>query len=33
MTAQVDVTTGDRSILAYLLKPIARTFGSAFRDR
>jgi adhesin transport system membrane fusion protein len=33
MTATVDIKTGDRSILSYILKPITKTMGSAFGER
>lgn len=33
MTATVDILTGKRSLLAYLLKPILRAKASAFRER
>ena len=33
MTATVDIQTGKRSILAYLLKPITKTFTEAFGER
>ena len=33
MTATVDIRIGERSVLAYLIKPIARAFGGAMRER
>lgn len=33
MTAAVDIRTGKRSILSYLLKPITKTFSEAFGER
>ena len=33
MTAQVDIRTGDRTVLHYLLKPIRRTFSDSFLER
>lgn len=33
MTATVDIKSGDRSVLSYLLKPITKTLGSAFGER
>lgn len=33
MTAEVDVKTGRRSIMSYLLKPVTRGWNSAFRER
>lgn len=33
MTAIVDVKTGQRSVMAYLLKPIAKAFSGAARER
>lgn len=33
MTAQVDIKTGQRSILTYLLKPISKTFDQAFGEK
>ena len=32
MTAQVDVRTGERSLMNYLLKPIRKTLSSAFGE-
>lgn len=33
MTAQVDIRTGQRTLLAYLLKPVTKTLTEAFRER
>jgi multidrug efflux pump subunit AcrA (membrane-fusion protein) len=33
MTAQVDIITGDRSVLTYLTKPIIKTFSEAFHEK
>jgi multidrug efflux pump subunit AcrA (membrane-fusion protein) len=33
MTAQIDIVTGNRSILTYLSKPITKTFSEAFHER
>lgn len=33
MTATVDIKTGSRSILSFLLKPITKTFSSSFGER
>lgn len=33
MTATVDIRTGQRTLLMYLLKPITKTFSEAFRER
>ncbi len=33
MTAQVDIVTGNRSVLTYLTKPIIKTFSEAFHER
>jgi len=33
MTAQVDIRTGDRSVLNYLLKPLRKTIGESFGER
>ncbi len=33
MTAQVDIRTGDRTVMSYLLKPLRRTVSEAFRER
>jgi adhesin transport system membrane fusion protein len=33
MTATVDIQTGKRSILSYLLKPVTKTFTEAFGER
>lgn len=33
MTAQVDIITGNRSVLTYLSKPIIKTFSEAFHER
>lgn len=33
MTATVDIKSGDRSVLSYILKPITKTLGSAFGER
>jgi HlyD family type I secretion membrane fusion protein len=33
MTAEVDIKTGRRSIMSYLLKPVTRGWNSAFRER
>jgi adhesin transport system membrane fusion protein len=33
MTATIDIKTGDRSVLSYILKPITKTFGSAWGER
>lgn len=33
MTAQVDIRTGDRSLLTYLLKPLRRAASESFRER
>ena len=33
MKEQVDIETGEKSIFAYLLRPISRVFYSAFTER
>ncbi|MCJ8337424.1 MAG: HlyD family efflux transporter periplasmic adaptor subunit [Pseudomonadales bacterium] len=33
MTAQVDIRTGDRTVLEYLLKPLRKTLSQAFGER
>ncbi len=33
MTVEVDITTGEKTVLAYLLKPIHRSLTSAFQER
>jgi len=33
MTAQVDIRTGQRTLLAYLLKPVTKTLTEAFKER
>jgi adhesin transport system membrane fusion protein len=33
MTAQVDIVTGERTILQYLLKPILKTTDRAMTER
>jgi adhesin transport system membrane fusion protein len=33
MTAQVDLRTGDRTVMEYLLKPIRKTTTEAFGER
>lgn len=33
MTAEVGIRTGDRSVLAYLLKPIYRTLNQGLQER
>ncbi len=33
MTAQVDIRTGQRSLLTFLAKPVVKTFSEAFRER
>lgn len=33
MTASVDIQTGKRSVLSYLLKPVVKTFSEAFGER
>lgn len=33
MTAQVDIRTGDRTVLAYLLKPLRKTLTESFGER
>jgi adhesin transport system membrane fusion protein len=33
MTAQVDIRTGDRSVMEYLLKPLRKTMSEAFGER
>jgi HlyD family secretion protein/adhesin transport system membrane fusion protein len=33
MTAQVDIITGDRSVLDYLTKPLTKTFSESFHER
>lgn len=33
MTATVDIRTGQRTLLMYLLKPVTKTFSEAFRER
>lgn len=33
MTATVDIRTGQRTLLAFLLKPVTKTFAEAFRER
>lgn len=33
MSAQVDIITGSRSVLAYLTKPVTKTFSESFHER
>lgn len=33
MTAQVDIVTGDRTVLSYLTKPVTKTFSEALHER
>lgn len=33
MTTQVDIVTGERSVLTYLIKPIAKTFSESLHER
>jgi adhesin transport system membrane fusion protein len=33
MTAQVDIRTGERTVLAYLLKPIRKTLSESLGER
>lgn len=33
MTATIDIRTGERTILSYIMKPITKTFGSALGER
>lgn len=33
MTATVDIRTGQRSVLKYLVKPIFKAFGGAINER
>ena len=33
MTVEADVTTGEKTLMQYLLKPIRSSTGSAFRER
>ena len=33
MTATVDVQTGQRSVLSFLMKPLVKSFGGAFGER
>jgi multidrug efflux pump subunit AcrA (membrane-fusion protein) len=33
MTTQVDIITGNRTVLTYLTKPIIKTFSEAFHER
>jgi adhesin transport system membrane fusion protein len=33
MTGQVDIKTGNRSVMTYLLKPIIKTFDKSFGER
>jgi adhesin transport system membrane fusion protein len=33
MTATVDITTGQRTVLEYLAKPVARAFTGAMSER
>ena len=33
MSAQIDIITGDRSVLSYLTKPITKTFSESFHER
>jgi len=33
MTASVDILTGERSVLSYLIKPISKVFGDSFGER
>jgi adhesin transport system membrane fusion protein len=33
MTAQLDIRTGDRSLMNFLLKPIRRTLAESFGER
>ena len=33
MTAKIDIRTGDRTVMEYLLKPLRKTMSEAFRER
>jgi membrane fusion protein, adhesin transport system len=33
MTAEVDVLTGDKTVLSYLLKPVLKVHAYALRER
>jgi multidrug efflux pump subunit AcrA (membrane-fusion protein) len=33
MSAEVDIITGNRSVLAYLTKPVTKTFSESFHER
>jgi hypothetical protein len=33
MTSQVDIITGNKSVLTYLTKPITKTFSESFHER
>ncbi|MNJ79116.1 hypothetical protein D3C77_770350 [compost metagenome] len=33
MTAQVDIRTGDRTVMDYLLKPLRKTLSESFGER
>jgi len=33
MTASVDIKTGQRSVLKYLVKPVYKAFGGAMNER
>lgn len=33
MTAQIDITTGERSVMSYLTKPVTKTFSESFHER
>jgi adhesin transport system membrane fusion protein len=33
MTAQVDIRTGDRTVLEYLLKPLRKTIAESMGER
>jgi adhesin transport system membrane fusion protein len=33
MTAQVDIRTGDRTVMNFLLKPIRKTLSESFGER
>lgn len=33
MTAQIDIITGERTVLSYLTKPITKTFAESFHER
>jgi membrane fusion protein, adhesin transport system len=32
MTAQIDIRTGERSLMSYLLKPIRKTLAESFGE-